>query len=296
MTRDDFQELTNQKLLYLDGATGSNLYLAGMPRGVCTEQWILEHEQVLIELQRAYARAGSQIVYAPTFGANRVNLCRHGLEDDIADMNKRLVDLSRRAVGHDVLIAGDISPTGKLLEGSGGDTSVEELFEVYREQISILAAEGIDLIVAETMLSVDETVVALDAAMSVCSLPVICTLTLEADGNAIYGGNAVEAVETLQAVGASAVGLNCSVGPDQLESVIRNMKSAAEVPVIAKPNAGMPVIDTSGNAVYGMGAEEFAGHMEQLAKAGASVLGGCCGTTPDYIRKLRLRMEGHLIR
>ncbi|MDO5346174.1 MAG: homocysteine S-methyltransferase family protein [Lachnospiraceae bacterium] len=295
MTREEFAALTNQGIVYLDGATGSNLYLAGMPRGICTEQWILEHEQVMMDLQKAYADAGSMAVYAPTFGANRASLSAQGLEGQVEELNQRLVDLSQRAVGGKVLIGGDISPTGKILVSQGGMATVDEVFEIYREQIALLAAAGVDFIAAETMLSVEETMVALDAAQSVCDLPVICTLTLEADGNALYGGNAVEAVETLGAMGASAVGVNCSVGPDQLENIISNMKRAAEVPVIAKPNAGLPYIDDHGNAVYSMGPEEFAKHMRTLVAAGASIVGGCCGTTPEYIRKMRLALEGKLI-
>ncbi|HIV11702.1 MAG TPA: homocysteine S-methyltransferase family protein, partial [Candidatus Pullilachnospira stercoravium] len=153
-------------------------------------------------------------------------------------------------------------------------------------QVRALADAGADLLVAETMLSVEETIVALDAAQSVCQLPVMCTLSLEADGTAMYGGNAVEAVVTLQEMGAAAVGLNCSVGPDQLESVVRNMKEAATVPVIAKPNAGMPSINEKGEAVYSMNEDDFARYTKILVEAGAGIVGGCCGTTPDYIRKL----------
>lgn len=295
MTREEFAKKTQQGVVYLDGATGSNLYLAGMPRGICTENWILEHEQVMMDLQKHYVEAGSQMVYAPTFGANRAALGFHGLENKVKEMNARLVDLSQRAVGGRALIGGDISPTGKILVSQGGEAAVDEVFEIYREQISCLAESGVDFIAAETMLSVEGTMVALDAAMSVCDLPVICTLTLEADGNALYGGNAVEAVETLQVMGASAVGVNCSVGPDQLENIIHNMKKNAEVPVIAKPNAGLPFIDDKGNASYSMGPEEFAKNMKKLVAAGATIIGGCCGTTPEYIRKTRWAMEGKLI-
>lgn len=295
MTKKEFAAWTDQKIVYLDGATGSNLYLAGMPRGVCTEQWILEHEQVMMDLQKAYVEAGSMAVYAPTFGANRASLASRGLEENTEEWNKRLVDISRRAVGDKALVGGDLSPTGKILVSQGGTATVDEVFEIYREQVTFLVQAGVDFIGAETMLSVEETMVALDAAQSVCDLPVICTLTLEADGNALYGGNAVEAAETLGAMGASAVGVNCSVGPDQLETIITNMKNAGTVPIIAKPNAGLPYIDDTGRAVYSMGPEAFAHHMKKLAEAGASILGGCCGTTPEYIRKMRLALEGKLI-
>ena len=295
MTREEFERLTGQRIVYLDGACGSNLYLAGMPRGICAEQWILEHEQVMMDLQRGYVEAGSQMIYAPTFGANRAALSLYGLEKQIREYNSRLVDLSRRAVGDRALVGGDLSPTGKVLTSQGGETEVDEVYEIYREQIACLAEEGVDFLVAETMLSVEETMIALDAAQSVCQLPVLCSLTLEADGNALYGGNGVEAVETLQDMGASAVGVNCSVGPDQLENVIRNMKRAARIPILAKPNAGLPLMDEQGNAHYSMGPREFALHMKKLVQAGASLIGGCCGTTPEYIKKTRLLLEGRLI-
>lgn len=295
MTREEFETLTGQGTVYLDGACGSNLYLAGMPRGICAEQWILEHEQVMMDLQRGYVEAGSQMIYAPTFGANRAALSLYGLEKQVKEYNSRLVDLSRRAVGDRALVGGDLSPTGKVLTSQGGETEVDEVYEIYREQIACLAEEGVDFLVAETMLSVEETMIALDAAQSVCQLPVLCSLTLEADGNALYGGNGVEAVETLQDMGASAVGVNCSVGPDQLENVIRNMKRAARIPILAKPNAGLPLMDEQGNAHYSMGPREFALHMKKLVQAGASLIGGCCGTTPEYIKKTRLLLEGRLI-
>lgn len=285
MTKNEFEKLTKKGVVLLDGATGSNLRKAGLPVGVSSEQWVLEHPQVLRELQKAYVEAGSQIVYAPTFAANSISLRNFGLQDQVIDLNTRLARISKDAVGNTALVAGDITTTGQLLEPRG-DLSYEALYRAYREQIKALAEAGVDLLVAETMLSVDETVVALDAAQSVCDLPMMCTLTLEADGTAMYGGNAVEAVLTLQEMGAAAVGLNCSVGPDQLESVVANMKEVAVVPIIAKPNAGMPVITDTGEAVYDMNEEDFAGYTRKLVDAGAGIVGGCCGTTPEYIRRL----------
>ena len=286
MTKQEFQALTNKGVVLLDGATGSNLRKAGMPVGISSEQWVLEHPQVLQDLQRAYVDAGSQIVYAPTFAANRISMRNFNLQDRIVELNTRLVKISKDAVGNRALVAGDLTTTGQLMEPRGPLT-YEELYQAYQEQIRALADAGADLLVAETMLSVDETVVALDAAQSVCDLPMMCSLTLEADGSAMYGGNAVEAVMTLQEMGAAAVGLNCSVGPDQLESVVTNMKKVAQVPIIAKPNAGMPVIDEKGEAHYSMDAETFAEYTRKLVAAGAGLVGGCCGTTPEYIKQLK---------
>lgn len=285
MTKQEFKELTASGVVLLDGATGSNLRKAGMPVGISSEEWVLEHPQVFQELQRAYVDAGSRIVYAPTFAANRISLRNFGLAGQVVEMNTQLVKIAKDGVGGRAFVAGDLTTTGQLMEPRGSMT-YERLFHAYQEQIKALVDAGVDLLVAETMLGVDETVVALDAAQSVCDLPVMCSLSLEADGTAMYGGNAVEAVITLQAMGAAAVGLNCSVGPDQLESVVANMKQAAEVPIIAKPNAGMPQITDKGEAVYDMDADRFAYYTKKLVEAGAGLVGGCCGTTPEYIRRL----------
>jgi len=286
MTKQEFATLAENKVLLLDGATGSNLIMAGMPRGVPTETWVIEHPEVFMKLQQSYVEAGSDIVYAPTFAANSVSLQNFELQDQVRELNSQLVSISRQAVQGKALVAGDITTSGQLMVPRG-DMTYDRLFEVYKEQIEALAGAGVDLLVAETMLGVEETMVALDAASAVCELPMMCTLTLEADGTALYGGNAVEAVETLQEMGAAAVGLNCSVGPDQLESVIRNMKKVAHVPIIAKPNAGMPVINEKGEAIYNMDVAAFGRHMKVLVEAGAGIIGGCCGTDAEYIRELR---------
>ena len=282
MTKNDFKELTKNPLL-LDGATGSNLMAAGMPRGVCTETWILKHRDILKELQQSYVNAGSRVLYAPTFGANRMNLSLHHLEEHIKEMNDALVSLARESAKDMAFVAGDITTTGKMMEPAG-DLTYETAFEVYKEQISYLSQAGVDFIIAETMINIEETLAAVDAVSQVCDLPVLCSMTVEADGSIFSGGNAVEAALALESAGASAVGINCSVGPDQLVSVVRNIKEAVSIPVIAKPNAGMPIIDDKGNAVYSMGAAEFAKHMKVLVENGASIIGGCCGTTPEYIK------------
>lgn len=291
MTKEAFEQLAAEGVILLDGATGSNLMKAGMPKGVSTELWTLEHADIFLALQRDYLAAGSQIVYAPTFALNRISLETFGYQDRVEELNTRLVALSKEAVGTGKgLIAGDLSTTGKMLEPKG-DLTYGELYDVYAEQITALANAGVDLLGAETMLSVEETCVFLDAATSVCDLPVMCSLTVEADGTALFGGTAAEAVETLQEMGASAVGINCSLGPDQLESVVRSMAKVARIPIIAKPNAGIPVITPQGEAVYSMNAQDFARHMQTLVSAGAGVIGGCCGTTPEYIRLLAEMLE-----
>lgn len=284
MKKQDFQNLT-KNILFLDGATGSNLMAQGMPRGICTEQWVLEHKDVIQKLQRAYIEAGSQVIYAPTFGGNRMNLKQHGLEDQIREINRTLVSYSREVAEDRAFVAGDITTSGQFVT-MDGEYTYEDAFEMYREQILILKEAGVDLIAAETMINIEETLAAVDAANTVCDLPIMCTMTVEADGSIFSGGNAVEAALALESAGADAVGINCSVGPDQLVSVVRNIRETVSIPVIAKPNAGMPVIDDQGNAVYSMSPEAFAEHMKVLTENGASVVGGCCGTTPEFIRAM----------
>lgn len=286
MTREEFSELCKKRTVLLDGATGSNLIERGMPRGICAEQWIAENPQTLLDLQREYVAAGSDIIYAPTFSANRYSLSRSGLEDKVGELNTALVSLSKEAADGKALVAGDMTTTGVPLEPDG-TMEYGTLFEIYAEQAAALAAAGADLLVVETMLGIEETTVALEAAHEVCELPVMCSLSVQADGNAFFGGNCVEAVETLQELGADAVGINCSCGPEQLLSLVRNMKEVARIPLLIKPNAGMPNISEQGEAVYPMDAEEFSAHMQKLIAAGADIVGGCCGTKPAFIAALK---------
>ena len=286
MNREEFAALCQSRPLLLDGATGSNLMKRGMPRGVCTELWIDAHPEILLDLQREYVAAGSDIIYAPTFSANRHTLQREGLGDQVSDLNRRLVALSRQAAGGKALVAGDMTTTGVPLEPNG-PMEYNRLHEIYREQAAALAEGGADLIVIETMLGIDETAVALEAAREVCDLPVLCSLTVQSDGSAYFGGNCVDAVEELQELGASAAGVNCSCGPEQLVSLVRNMKAVARIPLLVKPNAGMPAISDDGEAVYPMTAAEFASHMRVLLEAGANLIGGCCGTTPEFIAEMK---------
>lgn len=291
MTKEDFRRLCGEKIIYLDGATGSNLMKAGMPVGVCPEQWILEHEDVLLKLQRAYADAGTNIVYAPTFTANRIKLAEYGLGDSIRQINESLVRLSKKAVGNNVLVAGDITMTGKQLKPLG-PLDFEELVDVYKEQIRYLEEAGADLLVIETMMSLQETRAAAIAAMEVSDLPVMATLTFETDGRTLFGSDARSAAIALTSLHVDAIGANCSTGPEQMCEVIRTMAEVTNLPLIAKPNAGLPSLDDEGRTVYDMDSDTFASEMVQIVESGAAILGGCCGTSPEYIEKLVRKTSG----
>lgn len=286
MNKREFNEFIRKGFVFLDGATGSNLVKKGFKSGMCPEAWILDNPEVMIELQKEYIKAGSSIVLAPTFTANSIKLKEYGLQDKVVEINEKLVALSKKAAGNDAYVAADISMTGITLSPMG-TVDFEELVDVYKEQISILVKAGVDLIDIETMMSLQETRAALIAAKEVCDLPVICSLTFEEDGRTLYGTDGITAAVTLEALGADAVGANCSSGPSAMAKVISQMSNAVNIPIIAKPNAGLPSLNSAGETVYSLGPEEFAQEAEELVKAGATILGGCCGTDPSFIKALK---------
>lgn len=284
MTKQEFRSLMQSGVVLLDGATGTNLQKSGMPTGVCPEQWILEHPDVIRQLQRSYVQAGTNILYAPTFTANRIKLAEYGLEGRLREINRALVLLSKEAADGKALVAGDLTMTGQQLYPLG-DLQFEQLAEVYKEQAEVLYEAGVDLFVVETMMSLQETRAAVLAVKETCGLPVMASLTFEPDGRTLFGTDPATAVVVLQSLGADAVGLNCSTGPQEMAEIVDTMYAYANVPILAKPNAGLPELE-QGTTVYRMTPEAFAAAGKKLAEAGASILGGCCGTDPSHIRAL----------
>lgn len=297
MDKKAFLQLVNSKILVLDGATGSNLQKKGMPTGVCPEKWILDNAEVMIELQTKYLLAGTDILYAPTFTCSRIKLEEYGLEENIDSMNKDLIKISKEAIRRaraegitrPLYIAGDITMTGQQLYPLG-TLSFEELVNVYKEQISYMLEEGVDLFVVETMMSLQECRAAVLAIKESCDLPIMVTLTFNEDKRTLFGTDPSTAIVVMQSMGADAVGVNCSTGPDKMIEVIKEMKALANVPLIAKPNAGLPTLE-DGKTAYNMGAEVFAVEMKKLVKAGVAIVGGCCGTTVEHIRQLAQGVE-----
>ncbi|MDF2485188.1 MAG: homocysteine S-methyltransferase [Herbinix sp.] len=293
MTKQEFIALTSSKITILDGATGSNLQKRGMPTGVSPEAWMLENPQIIVGLQREFLEAGSDILFAPTFTANRIKLGEYGLVDRIEEINRGLAMLSKKAVEEyrnntgstrDVYIAADITMTGEQLYPVG-TLPFEELVEVYKEQLRYIIPMGVDLVVVETMMSLQECRAALLAIKEVCDLPVIISLTFNENQRTLYGTDPKTAVIVLQSMGADAVGINCSTGPDKMLDIVREMKEYSYVPIMAKPNAGIPRL-VEGMTHFPTDAVEFAEQMEQLIDAGANIVGGCCGTTPEHMKLL----------
>ncbi|MBQ9140380.1 MAG: homocysteine S-methyltransferase family protein [Lachnospiraceae bacterium] len=292
MHKQDWLDYIGKKggFVVLDGATGSNLMKAGMPVGVCPEKWILEHPQVLIDLQKQYVEAGCDVVYAPTFTTNRIKLKEYGLADKQQEMIQALVGLSKTATQGKALVAGDITMTGEQLAPIG-KMNLEELIEVYKEQIQYMMEAGVDLLVVETMMSLAECRAAVIAAKEICELPIMVTLTFEENGRTLFGTDAKTAAIVLESMGAAAIGVNCSTGPAKMAEIVTEMVAVTEIPVIAKPNAGLPQVDEQGNTIYTMSPEEFAEEMSVLVEQGATILGGCCGTTPAHIQALKKMLQ-----
>lgn len=282
--------LFEQGPVILDGATGSNLMAKGMPMGVCPEAWIYDHKDAIVSLQKEYVQAGTQILYAPTFTANRIKLEEYGAQDRLEELNRAMVRYSREAAQGKAYVAADLTMTGQQLYPVG-DLEFETLVDVYKEQLQAILKEGVDLIVVETMMSLQECRAALLACKETCDLPVMISLTYNEDGRTLYGTEPSTAMIVLQNMGADVVGINCSTGPEDMIHLVEEMAVYADIPMLVKPNAGMPELE-NGETVYKMTPEEFATSCEKLLDAGASFVGGCCGTTPKHIEALAKRVKG----
>jgi 5-methyltetrahydrofolate--homocysteine methyltransferase len=291
MDKITFHDFIGDRIVLLDGATGTELQKRNMPQGVCPEQWAMEHPEVIMEIQKRYVEAGSDIIYTCTFGGNRIKLGEFGLAESVTDLNRQLAVLARRAAGGKALVAGDLAPTGRMIKPLG-DLPFEECVMVYKEQVLGLLAGGVDLFVIETMMDIQEARAALIAVKESCSLPVCVTMTFDQGQRTLTGTDPVTALITLQSLGADAVGCNCSTGPAEMTTLISLMKPYAKVPLLAKPNAGLPKL-IDGVTVFDMDAAEFSGYAEALIKAGVRFLGGCCGTSPEYIQGLKRQTAGN---
>lgn len=284
LTKEQFHQKIADGLHILDGATGSNLRNAGMPKGCCAEQWILENPEPLVSLQRSYAESGSQIIYAPTFQAQPIALKAVGLEKQTEKINAALVGLSRSAAPG-CLIAGDLTTLATFCDSWDPD-SFELLVENYRCQIRGLIDGGCDLLVGETLLYPQEAEAILTAAELEGAGAVMYSFTMQSDGALLSGTDAVPVLQELEQAGAAAVGFNCVAADVLTPSLVSRLRRYVKGPLICKPNAGIPVIDGNGIAVYSQSPEEFAGIMAQCAANRANLLGGCCGTEPKHIRAL----------
>jgi len=285
LTKEAFHKKISQGIRLLDGATGSNLRKAGMPNGVCTEQWVLSNPQVLVALQRQYAAAGSQILYAPTFQAQPIALEAVGLGRHTEAINAQLVTLSRSAAP-EALIAGDLTTLAAFCESWNPD-NFDILVENYRRQIRGLIDGGADLLVAETLMYPQEAEAILTAVELEQAGACMYSFTMMGDGSLFSGPEAGPILRELEQAGAAAVGFNCVAADMMTPYLVSKLRRSVKGPLICKPNAGNPVITPQGVAEYSMSAAEFASVMGDCTKNGATLLGGCCGTDPTFIAAIK---------
>lgn len=292
MTRQELTARITAAPLLADGSTGAELSRRGMPTGICPELWMLEHPEALERLQRDYLEAGTRLLLIPTFVSSRPKLEGFGLGGRTAQINTRLAEMTRATAGEGVLVGADMGPTGRFIAPLG-EMSFEEAVGVYREQVRALLAAGPDLFVLETFMDLDEIRAAVLAVRDECDLPVVASMTFEG-GRTLTGVSPEAAALALVSAGADVVGANCSSGPAELAPVIAAMAGVAGVPLFAKPNAGIPRLE-HGETVFPMGPAEYADRFGAILRAGAHIVGGCCGAGPDHIRALRTALERYAV-
>ena len=290
LTKEQFHEKIAAGVRFLDGATGSNLQKAGMPRGCCTEEWILAHPDALDALQRQYAEAGSQILYAPTFQAQPIALEKVGLAQRTEEINAKLVALTR-SVSESCLVAGNLTTLAAFTD-SYDDEKFELLVENYRRQICGLLEGGADLLAAETLMYPLEAEAILTAAELEGAGAVLYTFTMQPDGSLFSGRDAGPVLRELEEAGAAAVGFNCVAADMMTPYLVSKLRRYVKGPLVCKPNAGIPVIGDDKVAHYPLTPSEFAAIMADCVKMGATLLGGCCGTAPEFIAALQERHPG----
>ena len=285
LTKEEFHQLLKDGPMLLDGATGSNLQKAGMPRGCCTEQWILDNPQALTDLQRQYAEAGSRVLYAPTFQAQPIALERENLADRTEEVNARLVQLTRSAAPG-CLVAGNLTTLATFTD-SFDPENFDLLVENYSRQIRGLVDGGVDLLAAETLMYPLEAEAILTAAELEGVGTVMYSFTMQPDGALFSGMDASKVLSELEDAGAAAVGFNCVAADLFTAGLVSKLRRRLKGPILCKPNAGIPVIGPDNLPHYPMEPEEFAGILADCRQMGASILGGCCGTAPRFIAALK---------
>ncbi len=285
LTKEQFHNILGSGVMLLDGATGSNLMKAGMPQGCCAEEWVLSHPDALVALQRRYASAGSQILYAPTFQAQPVALERVGLQRHTEAINAQLVALSRSAAPN-CLIAGDLTTLAAFLD-SWDEENMDILIENYRRQIRGLIDGGADLLVAETLMYPTEAEAILTAAELEGASCCMYSFTMQPDGSLFSGRDAGPVLQELQQAGAAATGFNCVAADMMTPYLVSKLRRYVKGPILCKPNAGIPTIGADKQAHYSMEAMEFSAILRDCVAMGAQLIGGCCGTTPEFISAVK---------
>jgi len=292
------ERLATGDVLVADGATGTMLQAAGLPTGMPGEAWILQHPEEIVKLHRAYLEAGSQIILTSTFGGTRSRLRKAGLDGQVQEINRRAAELARQAAAElsassqrgDVYVGGDIGPTGEMMSPLGKLT-YEIAVEVFAEQARALAVGGVDCIYIETMSDLNEARAAVEGAQQACDLPVFCTFSFDTHGRTSMGISPAQAAQTMTSMGVKAIGANCGHAPEEVLDFLPIMREAAPgIPLIAKPNAGLPRM-VKRQVVYDAGPERMAELAISYVELGTCIVGACCGSSPDHIAAMAVVLQ-----
>lgn len=285
---DWYEQLQAGKYLVSDGAMGTMLQSLGLASGQCPEMWNLTAPDKVQSVHRAYLEAGANLLTTNTFGGNRVRLQAHGLSEQVVEVNRTAVQLAIEAAAGKAWVIASVGPTGLLMEPFG-DLSEQQAFEIFSEQIQALREGGADTVILETFMALEEILAALRAARE-AGMRVIASMSFGTGERTMMGVTPEEAASILSQEGALVVGANCSTGAREMVPVIRRMRAAVSTPLIAQPNAGMPIL-VEGKAVYTQTAQEMATFVPEFVQAGARIIGSCCGSTPEFTQAIRLALQ-----
>jgi 5-methyltetrahydrofolate--homocysteine methyltransferase len=281
-------DLARARTVLIDGGLGTELMARGLPQGSPPETWNLERPDLVEDVHRRYFAAGADIVSTNSFGGSRIKLAGHGLEARAAELNLAAARLARRAAPPGKWVAGSIGPTGKFLKPQGEFTE-EEFTAAFAEQAAALAEGGADILLVETQYDLREALCAVRAARQASSLPVFSTMTFNALPRGYFtlmGDGVAKCAAALAEAGVSALGANCSLDSERMVGAVRALRAATPIPLVAQANAGQPVLDAEGRVSYSQGLEDYVRFVPDIVAAGADFVGGCCGTTPDYIKAI----------
>jgi 5-methyltetrahydrofolate--homocysteine methyltransferase len=280
--------LKTSGVLVSDGAWGTFLHQKGLSDGVCPESWNIDHPDEVLDIAESYVKAGAKMIETNSFGGNKFKLMHYGLQDKVYEVNKAAAEISRKAAGENAYVLGSVGPTGVIL--MMGDTSPEELYDTFKEQVIALADGGADAIIIETMSDLQEAIIAICAAKENTKLEVICTMTFsktqQNEYRTMMGTSPEESVNELIAAGADIIGANCGNGTAGMIEIVKNIRSVnSEVPILIHANAGIPHYH-DGKTVFPESPDDMASQISDLINAGVNIVGGCCGTSPEHIRKI----------
>jgi 5-methyltetrahydrofolate--homocysteine methyltransferase len=299
ISKESILNLAKNRVVLFDGGMGSTIVSLGLsagsrgPEGECPESWNLTHPEIVGDIHREYLEAGADVTETNTFGASRLRLASFGYDNQVEEINARAVEIAKKVCPEDKFVAGDIGPSGGFLKPVG-KFSKEELEESLLEQAKALSQAGVDLFSIETMYDLREALTAVKTVKTVSDLPVFVSMTFDKKSKGYFTmmGNAISDCATeLKKAGADVIGANCTLGSREMIGLTEEFRKNTDLPIIIQPNAGKPEL-IRGRLVYPQDSESFAEDIRKIVKAGANFVGGCCGTTPEFIRKIHKRLFG----